>query len=70
MTAGGVSSTDLPVADSVSPHPPPQTVSISELLTGGDLLLEWACGEEEGGGSGDGDKDATEEVCVCVCMLL
>ena len=70
VSAGGVSSSAVPTVDSEPLHPPPQTVSISELLTGGGVLLEWARGEEEGEGGGDGDKGSSEEVSVCVCILL
>ena len=38
---------------------PPQTVSISELLSGEGNTLDWVCGEEESGG---GVQDGPVEV--------
>ena len=63
VSAGGVSSRTVPVVDSEAVCSP---VSISEILAGGGVLLEWASGEEEGEGSGDGEKGLTIEVRVCI----
>lgn len=61
VSAGGVSSRTVP--DNSEPHDaPPQTVSISEILTGRGVLREWRSGEEQAEGSGDGEKGSNEEV--------
>ena len=68
VSAGGVSSRTVP--DNSEPHDaPPQTVSISEILTGRGVLREWRSGEEQAEGSGDGEKGSNEEVRVCILFI-